>query len=79
VRAAKAGGPAAPSLSTLQRAVARDVPAGDRAGLAGRERARRAYDVFLQRPGTHRNAVWEADHVEAPVEVDAGVSWSGHG
>ena len=37
---------------------------------AGGERARRAYDVFLQRPRTHRNAVWEADHVEAPVEVD---------
>ena len=70
--AAKAGGPPAPSLSTLQRAVARDVLAGDRAGLAGGERARRAHDVFLQRPGTHRNAVWEADHVEAPVEVDAG-------
>lgn len=69
--AAKAGGPPAPSLSTLPRAVARDVLAGDRAGLAGGERARRAYDVFLQRPGTHRNAVWEADHVEVPVEVDA--------
>ena len=68
---AKAGGPPAPSLSTLQRAVVRDVLAGDRAGLAGGERARRAYDVFLQRPGTHRNAVWEADHVEVPVEVDA--------
>ena len=72
VAAAKAGGPPAPSLSTLQRAVARDVVAGDRAGLAGGEHARRAYDVFLQRPGTHRNAVWEADHVEVPVEVDAG-------
>ena len=46
--------------------------AGDRAGLAAGEPARRAYDVFLQRPGTHRNAVWEADHVEVPVEVDAG-------
>jgi len=69
--AAKAGGPPAPSLSTLQRAVARDVLAGDRAGLAGGERARRAHDVFLQRPGTHRNAVWEADHVEVPVEVEA--------
>jgi len=70
--AAKAGGPPAPSLSTLQRAVARDVLAGDRAGLAAGERARRAYDVFLQRPGTHRNAGWEADDVEVPVEVDAG-------
>ena len=70
--AAKAGGPPAPSLSTLQRAVARDVLAGDRAGLAGGERARRAHDVFLQSPGTHRNAAWEADHVEVPVEVEAG-------
>lgn len=33
---AKAGGPPAPSLSTLQRAVVRDVLAGDRAGLARR-------------------------------------------
>jgi putative transposase len=36
--AAKAGAPPAPSLSTLQRAVARDVLAGDRAGLARGER-----------------------------------------
>ena len=41
-----------------------------RRGLAGGERARRAFDVFLQRPRPHRNAVWEADHVEAAVEVD---------
>ena len=34
--AARAGGPPAPSLSTLQRAVARDVLAGDRAGLRRR-------------------------------------------
>ena len=44
--------------------------AGDRAGLAGGERARRAFDVFLARPRTHRSAVWEADHVQAAVEVD---------
>ena len=70
VEAARSGGPMAPSLSTLQRAVTRDLLAGDRAGLGGGERARRAFDVFLQRPRTHRNAVWEADHVEAAVEVD---------
>lgn len=46
VEAARNGGPVAPSLSTLQRAVARDVLAGDRAGLAGGERAGRAFDVF---------------------------------
>ena len=39
VEAARHGGPVAPSLSTLQRAVARDLLAGDRAGLAGGERA----------------------------------------
>jgi putative transposase len=72
VEAAAAGGPAAPSRATLQRAVERDVLAGDRAGLAGGERARRTYDVFLQRPPAHRNEVWEADHFEAPVEVLVG-------
>jgi hypothetical protein len=46
-------------------------PGTGRAWPAG-ERARRAHDVFLQRPGTHRNAAWEADHVEVSVEVEAG-------
>ena len=70
VEAERAGGPVAPSLATLRRAVARDVLPGDRAGLRGGEPARRAHDVFLARPKVHRNAVWEADHVQAPVEVD---------
>ena len=70
VEAERAGGPAAPSRPTLQRAVQRDLLPGDRAGLRQGEQGRRAYDVFLQRPRPHRNAVWEADHVEAPVEVD---------
>ncbi len=48
----------------------RDVLRGDRVGLRSGELARRAHDVFLQRPRGHRNEVWEADHVEAPVEVD---------
>lgn len=50
----------------------RDLCAGDRAGLRAGEAARRDFDVFLRRPATHRNAVWEADHVQAPVEVDVG-------
>jgi putative transposase len=70
VEAAKGGGQAAPSRQTLQRAVGRDVLGGDRAGLRSGGLARRAHDVFLQRPRGHRNEVWEADHVEAPVEVD---------
>ena len=70
VDAAAAGGAATPSLATLRRAVARDLVPGDRAGLRGGEAARRAHDVFLARPRVHRNEVWEADHVQAPVEVD---------
>lgn len=70
VEAAGSGGPPAPSRQTLQRAVERDLSLGDRAGLRHGERARRAHDVFLQRPRGYRNEVWEADHVEAPVEVD---------
>jgi putative transposase len=70
LEAAAAGGPPAPSLATLHRAVDRVLTPGDRAGLRRGEGARRQYDVFLQRPATHRNAVWEGDHVEAPVEVD---------
>ncbi|GAB3934839.1 hypothetical protein GCM10027614_08570 [Micromonospora vulcania] len=70
VAAAAAGGPAAPSMTMLQRAVARDLSPGERAGLRKGEHAARAFDVFLQRPATYRNAAWETDHVEVPVEVD---------
>jgi putative transposase len=70
VEAARGGGPAAPSRQAPQRAVGRDVLRGDRAGLRSGELARRAHDVFLQRPRGHRNEVREAGHVEAPVEVD---------
>ncbi|MEU1523970.1 Mu transposase C-terminal domain-containing protein [Nocardia rhamnosiphila] len=64
------GGPAAPSVSTVQRAMLRDLTPGERAGLREGERERRKFDVFLQRPATHRNDAWESDHVEAPVHVD---------
>ncbi|WP_284717983.1 Mu transposase C-terminal domain-containing protein [Streptomyces sp. G1] len=60
----------APSLTTLRRALRRDLSAGERAGLAGGERAARKHDVFLARPRGWRNQVWEADHVQAPVRVD---------
>ena len=62
--------PAVPSLSTLHRAIRRDLTRGERAGLRSGEAARRAHDVFGQRPATHRNAVWEGDHKHVPVEVD---------
>ncbi|MGW1093869.1 Mu transposase C-terminal domain-containing protein [Streptomyces sp. NPDC002596] len=70
-----AGRPSAgivPSLTTLRRALRRDLSPGERAGLAGGERAARKHDVFLARPRGWRNQVWEADHVQAAVRVDVG-------
>ncbi|WYB39747.1 transposase family protein [Streptomyces sp. GD-15H] len=43
---------------------------GERAGLAGGERAARRHDVFLARPRGWRNQVWETDHVQGPLLVD---------
>jgi putative transposase len=60
-----------PSLSTFLRAVRRDLTAGERVGLAAGPDAARAHDVFGKRPASWRNHVWEADHVQAPVLVDA--------
>lgn len=71
--------PAVPSLSTLHRAIRRDLTRGERAGLKSGEAARRAHDVFRQRPPTHRNAVWEGDHKHVPVEVDVEVNWPRRG
>jgi putative transposase len=59
-----------PSLRALQRAVARELTVGERAGLAGGEGARRRHDVFGRRPSLWRNACWEGDHKRAPVRVD---------
>ncbi|MFF1837967.1 Mu transposase C-terminal domain-containing protein [Streptomyces sp. NPDC058231] len=59
-----------PSLTTLHRAIRRDLTPGERAGLVGGERAARKHDVFLARPRGWRNQVWETDHVQAPVLVD---------
>ncbi|MER7911788.1 Mu transposase C-terminal domain-containing protein [Streptomyces sp. NPDC096068] len=61
--------PKAPSLATLHRALRRDLTAGERAGLARGEAARRAFDVFGQRPPGHRNDAWEGDHKCVPVKV----------
>ncbi|MDI9889385.1 Helicase associated domain protein [Streptomyces sp. HNM0645] len=54
----------------MHRAIRRDLTRGERAGLKSGEAARRAHDVFGQRPPTHRNAAWEGDHKHVPVEVD---------
>ncbi|MFI6690027.1 Mu transposase C-terminal domain-containing protein [Streptomyces sp. NPDC050485] len=70
-RAARQSPPAdAPSLTTLHRAIRRDLTLGERTGLAGGERAARKHDVFLARPRGWRNQVWETDHMQAPVLVD---------
>ncbi|WP_416071583.1 transposase [Streptomyces sp. ME02-8801-2C] len=71
LRAARESPPAdAPSLTTLHRAIRRDLTPGERAGLVGGERAARKHDVFLARPRGWRNQVWETDHMQAPVLVD---------
>ncbi|WP_221507156.1 Mu transposase C-terminal domain-containing protein [Streptomyces sp. RK75] len=71
-RAARQSPPTAPppSLPTLHRAIRRDLTPGERAGLAGGERAARKHDVFLSRPRSWRNQAWETDHMQAPVLVD---------
>jgi len=61
--------PVVPSLATLHRAIRLDLNPGQRAALAGGERARRRHDVHLRRPRLWRNACWEADHKHVPVEV----------
>ncbi|MEU2674663.1 transposase family protein [Streptomyces sp. NPDC007164] len=60
-----------PSLATLLRAVRRDLTAGEKAGYRHGPEAARALDVFATRPRLWRNEVWEADHVQAPLRVDA--------
>ncbi|MFI9833759.1 transposase family protein [Streptomyces sp. NPDC051913] len=64
------GDPPAASLATFHRAVHRELSPGQRAALAGGERARRRHDVHRLRPHGHRNEVWETDHVEASVFVN---------
>ncbi|MGW6412963.1 transposase [Streptomyces vinaceus] len=60
-----------PSLGTFLRAVRRDLTVGERAGYRKGPEAARAHDVFAKRPRTWRNEVWEADHVQAPLRVEA--------
>jgi putative transposase len=63
------GTPPSVSPATFHRAVGRDLSPGQRAALGGGEAARRRHDVHALRPHSHKNDVWEADHVEASVFV----------
>ncbi|MEU8319665.1 hypothetical protein AB0C33_14945 [Nonomuraea sp. NPDC048881] len=74
---AEADGALVPGLSTLYRAADRDLGAGIRAGFRKGEQARRAFDVWLQRPKgaghedeSHRNRVGEGDHKQLSIELE---------
>lgn len=60
-----------PSLSTFLRAVRRDLTAGERAGCRKGPEAARMRDVFGKHPRAWRNHAWEADHLQAPLRVEA--------
>ncbi|AKA01195.1 transposase [Streptomyces noursei ZPM] len=59
------------SLSTLHRAIKRDLTPGDLAGLRAGLPASRSHDPHLRRPPTARNEEWEGDHKQVPVLVSA--------
>lgn len=54
---------------TLQRAFASELTAAFAAGVTSGERARRSRLVYLQRPASSRNQVWEGDHKNLPILV----------
>ena len=57
------------SVSTLERAFTAQLTPAERAMWREGENARRAADVYLRRPRTARNQVWELDHKQLPVLV----------
>lgn len=62
-------GSGAAGLRTLQRAFACQFTPAERAAWSEGERARRSVDVYLRRPASYRNQVWEADHKQLPILV----------
>lgn len=60
-------GAAPVALRTLQRAFAEQLTPGERAYWTTGEAGRRAADVYVQRPWTPRNQVWELDHKVLPI------------
>lgn len=58
-----------PALRTFQTAIARELLPIERAAAANGIEGQRRHMVYLRRDALHRNACWEADHVELPVLV----------
>ena len=64
-----AQGEPVPPLRTLQRAFARELTPGERGAAVDGVDGRRRHEVYLRWDPVKRNAVWEADHKELPVQV----------
>jgi putative transposase len=62
-------GVAVPNLRTFQRAIRRDLSAGERAFARRGEAARRENSVYVSWEAPHRNAVWMCDGKELDVLV----------
>jgi putative transposase len=58
-----------PSLRTFQMAIARELLPIERAATVDGIEGQRRHTVYLRWEARHRNARWEADHVELPVLV----------
>jgi putative transposase len=56
-------------LRTLQRAFAGQLTPAERAAWSEGEEGRRAAGVYLTRPASGRNQVWELDHTNLPIVV----------
>lgn len=56
-------------LRGLQKAFARELTPAEVAAWSRGEHARRDVDVYLTRPPTPRNRVWELDHKDLPILV----------
>jgi putative transposase len=57
------------SVITARRAYRRQLSESERAYIRFGEHARRASTVALAEPEVTRNAIWELDHVQLPIEV----------
>lgn len=56
-------------MRTLQRAFDRELTPGERAAVVDGVEGRRRHEVYLRWDPVKRNACWETDHKELPVQV----------